>query len=291
MRLETGSRPSSELVVAASSTLSCSAGEVRLRFEAARFGFICLLRGEGVWRTSSSRERPLGPGSVIAWRGEATATVVLTTSAEIAVVSLDRATSAGSLFQQLYPDATLAHFGPAEGLERLGRLLALLPERAQIDPGAQCLLHALIWSVHEQRERSGTHSVSVSDPAVAGAPGILERDSAVSSALQIMERELAQRLSVTGLAKRVGLSRSAFVRRFSAALGLPPEKYSTWLRLRRAAELLVTTDAGLAAIAAEVGYGSEFSLSRAFRRWYGVAPGTYRKQPSGIVPRTLALAA
>jgi len=288
-------------VVAASSTFNCSAGEVRVRFEAARFGFICLLRGQGTWRTSSSRERTLGPGSVIAWRGEATATVVLTTSAEIAVVSLDRATSAGSLFQQLYPDATLAHFGPAEGLERLGRLLALLPERAQVDPGAQCLLHALIWSVHEQRERSGTHSVS--DPAVAGAPGILERDaavssapgilerdSAVSSALQIMERELAQRLSVTGLAKRVGLSRSAFVRRFSAALGMPPEKYSTWLRLRRAAELLVTTDAGLAAIAAEVGYGSEFSLSRAFRRWYGVAPGTYRKQPSGI-PRTLALAA
>jgi len=146
----------------------------------------------------------------------------------------------------------------------------------------------LIWSVHEQRERPSTDSLS--DPAVSVALRILERDPAVSSALQILERELARRLSVTGLARRVGLSRSAFVRRFSATLGLPQEKYLTWLRLRRAAELLVTTDAGLAAIAAEVGYSSEFSLSRAFRRWYGVAPGTYRKQPSGI-PRTLALAA
>ena len=238
MRLETSSRPSPELVVAASSTFSCPAGEVRVRFEAARFGFICLLRGQGVWRTSSSsRERPLGPGTVLAWSGETAAAVVLTTSAEIAVVSLDRATSAGSLFQELYPDATLAHFGPAAGLERLRGLLALLPQGAAVIKGApiargaplcavpstptdECLLLALIWSVHEQRERSGTD---------------LSADPAVSSALRILERELAKRLSVTGLAKRVGLSRSAFVRRFSAALGLAPEKYLTWLRLRRAA--------------------------------------------------------
>jgi AraC-like DNA-binding protein len=207
--------------------------------------------------------------------------LVLTTSAEVAVVSVDPATSAGSLFQTLYPDTTLAQFGPWEGLERLRSLLTLLPEdavSAKTSPTRteECLLLALIWSVHEQRERSGADSGS---------------DPAVSSALGILERELARRLSVTGLAKRVGLSRSAFVRRFSAALGLPPEKYLTWLRLRRAAELLVSSDAGLAAIASEVGYGSEFSFSRAFRRWYGVAPSSYRKQPSSVVPRTFALAA
>lgn len=292
MRVETDSPPSSELVVAASRTVHCSAGELRLRFEAARFGFICLLRGQGVWRTSSSREVPLGSGSVIAWRAEVAAALVLATPAEVAVVSIEPATSAGSLFQELYPDATLAHFGAAEGLARLRGLLALLPQSRAFGPNtptAESLLLALIWSVHEQRERAGTNSVS--DPAISGALALLERDPVVSSALQILERELARRLSVTGLAKRVGLSRSAFVRRFSAALGLPPEKYLTWLRLRRAAELLVTTDAGLAAIASEVGYASEFSFSRAFRRWYGVPPGTYRKQPSGIVPRTFALAA
>ncbi len=47
--------------------------------------------------------------------------------------------------------------------------------------------------------------------------------------------------------------------------------------MQHAARRLAETNLGLAAIAAEVGYRSEFAFSRAFKRWAGVAPGSYRR--------------
>jgi AraC-like DNA-binding protein len=107
-------------------------------------------------------------------------------------------------------------------------------------------------------------------------------DPLVTRALEQMRRELARRLSVAELARSVGLSRAAFARRFRAELGEPPERYLSRLRMQRAAELLGSTDAGLAAIAAEIGYGSEFAFSRAFKRCFGVSPSGYRRQVRAV---------
>jgi len=43
-----------------------------------------------------------------------------------------------------------------------------------------------------------------------------------------------------------------------------------------AADLLAETDASIAAIAEQVGYGSPFALSTAFKRTRGVSPQRYR---------------
>ncbi|MEM9073240.1 MAG: helix-turn-helix transcriptional regulator [Myxococcota bacterium] len=83
--------------------------------------------------------------------------------------------------------------------------------------------------------------------------------------------------SVPELARQVGVSRASLVRRFRAAVGESPSRYLTGLRLREAARRLLVTDDGLAAIAADAGYSSEFAFSRAFKRRYGVAPGRYRQ--------------
>jgi transcriptional regulator GlxA family with amidase domain len=52
-------------------------------------------------------------------------------------------------------------------------------------------------------------------------------------------------------------------------------------RLAYAATLLRTSDAPLAEIAARAGYGTPFSFSKAFKRTFGIAPGTYRGQANG----------
>jgi hypothetical protein len=51
---------------------------------------------------------------------------------------------------------------------------------------------------------------------------------------------------------------------------------------RPAATLLHQTDASLAEIALRIGYGSEFSFVKAFKRNFGIAPGTYRGQQHGV---------
>ncbi|MEZ4445523.1 MAG: AraC family transcriptional regulator [Polyangiaceae bacterium] len=101
-------------------------------------------------------------------------------------------------------------------------------------------------------------------------------DEAIARAVAEVLADLRRRPRVSELARSVGLSRAAFARRFLAALGEPPERYFTRRRLARAAQRLVTSDDGLAAIAADVGFASEQAFSRAFRRHFGESPGAYR---------------
>ncbi|MFD5831429.1 helix-turn-helix transcriptional regulator [Lentzea sp. NPDC060358] len=72
------------------------------------------------------------------------------------------------------------------------------------------------------------------------------------------------------------MPRAAFSRVFTAEVGQPPMTYLTGWRLSRAAQLLRETDVALARIAPQVGYSTEFALSAAFRREFGVSPGRFR---------------
>ncbi|NUP22712.1 MAG: helix-turn-helix transcriptional regulator, partial [Streptomyces sp.] len=59
-------------------------------------------------------------------------------------------------------------------------------------------------------------------------------------------------------------------------VGEPPMTYLTGWRLALAADRLREGDATLEAIARQVGYGSAFALSSAFKRVYGVSPQEHR---------------
>lgn len=113
----------------------------------------------------------------------------------------------------------------------------------------------------------------------ADAPGwyaALE-DPAAGPALRAIHGDPAHQWSVAELAALAGLSRAAFARRFSEQVGEAPLAYLTRWRMSLAAGALLRPGATLAAVAQEVGYGSEFALSNAFRRTYGEAPGRWRR--------------
>lgn len=103
-------------------------------------------------------------------------------------------------------------------------------------------------------------------------------DPLVVRALALFEEDPGKRWTVEELGRTLGVSRPVLGRRFVAAVGAPPLRTLTRTRLGRAAELLRTTDDGLAGVADAVGYDSEFSFSRAFRRQFGLPPGRYRAQ-------------
>lgn len=102
------------------------------------------------------------------------------------------------------------------------------------------------------------------------------RDPHVARALDAMARAPEHRWTVAELARLVGLSRAAFARRFRDATGVSPLRHLTSLRMRFAAERLSTNVEKLAAIAALVGYTSEFAFAKAFKRAFGVSPGVFR---------------
>jgi len=106
------------------------------------------------------------------------------------------------------------------------------------------------------------------------------RDRRIERALELLDGDLTKYWTVERLARAVGLSRPVFARQFVRMLQLSPMRYLAERRMQAAAELLLDTDASLAEVAARVGYQSEFAFGRAFKRHHGVAPGTYRRQPS-----------
>jgi transcriptional regulator GlxA family with amidase domain len=53
--------------------------------------------------------------------------------------------------------------------------------------------------------------------------------------------------------------------------------YLTGWRLSLAADLLTATDRGIEQVAREVGYGSPFALSAAFKRVRGLSPQQHRR--------------
>lgn len=87
---------------------------------------------------------------------------------------------------------------------------------------------------------------------------------------------LGEPLTLTMLARHSHMSERTFARRFRAETGLPPRQWLTRQRLALARELLESTDLGIDAIAATVGYATATSLRNHLGAALGVSPLAYR---------------
>jgi len=152
-------------------------------------------------------------------------------------------------------------------------LLNVLADEMQVEaPGQRALLDRLLdvllistlrtWFAGRQDEAPGWFRA--------------QHDPAVGQALSLLHQDVAHPWTVEELAARVGVSRAALGRRFGALLGEPPMSYLTGWRLALAADLLVSSDTTVAAVARQVGYATPFSLSVAFKRVHGLSPQQYR---------------
>ncbi|MGW5729739.1 AraC family transcriptional regulator [Nocardia beijingensis] len=113
-------------------------------------------------------------------------------------------------------------------------------------------------------------------------------DPLVGKALRLLQHNPAHGWTVAGLAEAVGVSRAALARRFTDLVGEPPMAFLTEWRLALAADLLQESDATIEAIARQVGYGSAFALSTAFKRHFGVSPRDHRHSRGRARRRELA---
>jgi AraC-like DNA-binding protein len=109
-----------------------------------------------------------------------------------------------------------------------------------------------------------------------GASLRLLRDRGIGPAVRAIHDQPQHAWTLGELAALAVMSRSALSARFRALTGDPPIRYATRCRLARAARQLRTGNATIAQLAAEAGYESESSFSRAFKRAFGLAPGSFR---------------
>ena len=116
------------------------------------------------------------------------------------------------------------------------------------------------------------------DRPEAGAPGWYRAsgDPVVGHALRLLHHDPARPWTVAALARETGSSRAALARRFHELVGEPPMSFLTGWRIALAADLLREPGATLGSVAHEVGYGSPYALSTAFKRVRGISPKEHR---------------
>lgn len=265
-----------------------------LRFaEAATAGFHVVLQGSSWLLAPGQAPVALGPGDV----------VLLPRGIEHTLAD--------------HPDSPVADFDPETvsggdgarslllcGAYRLDRqrphpVLGKLPEVVHVpaDPGRHRTLHTAIGILGEELDANRPGAAAVV-PALVDALLVLilrawmeDRrcpteggwsraltDTVVARSLELIHADPGASWTVADLAAEVGLSRAAFARRFTEAVGEPPLTYISRWRMTTAARLLRDHGLPLSVVAKDIGYTSEFAFAKAFKRDFGVAPGTYRKQ-------------
>lgn len=95
---------------------------------------------------------------------------------------------------------------------------------------------------------------------------------------------LADHWTLARLAKEAGYSNEHLRRLCQRQLGRSPMHQVTNLRMRRAADLLASTDRTIQSIALEVGYNTPFVFSNAFIKWIGWRPSEYRRKKQQELP-------
>jgi AraC-like DNA-binding protein len=108
--------------------------------------------------------------------------------------------------------------------------------------------------------------------SVRGGPDGVHRGAA---RLRELLDELAfENLSIEQIYGRVDMSAAHLETLFAAAYGATPVAYRRHLRLRRARELLVTSQKNVSEVASATGFSDPLYFSRVFRRAFGVTPSS-----------------
>ncbi len=103
-------------------------------------------------------------------------------------------------------------------------------------------------------------------------------DDRLQNVWDAVQGQLDRAWTLAGLAKIACVSKEHLRRLASRSLGRTPMQHVTFLRMRRAAELLETTDKKISQIARKVGYANPYAFSDTFQRWVGLRPSDSRKR-------------
>jgi len=96
-------------------------------------------------------------------------------------------------------------------------------------------------------------------------------------AKDILAGSLLSRLYIADVAEQCGMSRSHFSRAFKQATGLAPREWALRLRIDRARELLVCSDAPISRVGQECGFADQSHFCRSFRKLVGCTPNRWRQ--------------
>lgn len=103
-------------------------------------------------------------------------------------------------------------------------------------------------------------------------------DPQMKAAIQLLHGEPGANWTVDDIASRVGMSRSLFATKFRETVGSSPMEYLTRWRMLLAGDRLTNSVEATIKIASSLGYDSESSFGKAFKRVMGCSPRQYSRR-------------
>ncbi|PIF05444.1 MAG: AraC family transcriptional regulator [Draconibacterium sp.] len=103
-----------------------------------------------------------------------------------------------------------------------------------------------------------------------------EYNKSINLAIDYIHSHLGECINLKTVAGAAMISEFHFCRIFKAYIGEPIGEYITRLRMERIAHLLQISDTSLADIAEKTGYQTQQSLSKAFKKHFGITPSAFR---------------
>ncbi|WP_119273711.1 AraC family transcriptional regulator [Taklimakanibacter deserti] len=181
-------------------------------------------------------------------------------------------------------------------VDRAHPLLKAMPELmrscelALSEPAIPHLLEAMACEVTMNRIGSSGILARLADVLAAGiirawveracgdATGWIAaaRNPEVGRVLAQIHLDPSRDWSVEALARLMGASRSGFAERFTEIVGETPARYVAQVRMHQARQWLMRDRMRISVVARKLGYESEASFSRAFKRVIGTAPSNLR---------------
>jgi len=147
-------------------------------------------------------------------------------------------------------------------------------ELEQQDYGYDIVIHNKICYLLVQIIRLWRHAGFNTDAAAAHA----RETNSIHAITSYIDSHVGEVIRVEDLAEMCNMSYSYFAKNFKQYYGRSCKEYIEFIRVSKAADLLLFTDFDLSYISQETGFSDSSHLIKIFRKWKGVTPKQFKKQ-------------
>lgn len=171
-----------------------------------------------------------------------------------------------SLFDRIQLPHAVTPRNPSRVIALFQQLMSLLQSS---EFAAQLLVKSLLYELlYSYMDSCGPEDIK---------PVLTVDHLALSELVQYIESNLHQKITVTGLANRVGYHPNYFFKLFKKSFGISPNQYVLNRRMERAKSMVVSGRFSNSEIAEQLGFSNPQYFSTLFKRDTGFTPQEYKK--------------
>lgn len=160
------------------------------------------------------------------------------------------------------PSAMAVCDAPPELLDAALRLLRLLDRPQGRDVLAPLIIREMLWYLISGEQGATVRQLGLADSSITH----------IARAVRWIRENYHESFRVDDIARRAGMSASAFYRSFQAATAMSPIQFQKQIRLQEARIQLAARPGDITGVSRRVGYDSPSQFSREYRRQFGVPP-------------------